>query len=81
MQRLSIQDHMEHLKTITDKEMLDWIQQGGHGVVCLVNSRAKSGRTFCANFHEQDWDEHEDVREAISIVMQREYVIKSGQPS
>lgn len=54
---------------ITDKKRLDWLQDG-HGVVSLSKPGGKP--VFTANFEEQDWDEHTDVREAIDAAMIKE---------
>ena len=55
---------------ITDKDRLDWLQSG-HGVIALSKPSKKT--VFTANFEEQDWDEHEDVRKAIDIAMKRNH--------
>ena len=54
---------------ITDKKRIDWLQSG-RGVTAL--SKAGGKIVFSANFEDQDWDEFEDVREAIDSAMQRE---------
>jgi hypothetical protein len=55
----------------TDKDRLDWLQSG-HGVVTL--SKPDGSTVFTANFEDQDWDEHESVREAIDVAMRKSKV-------
>jgi len=50
---------------ITDKQRLDWLQEG-HEVVALVSMDGK-GVVFTANFVEQGWSEFESVRDAIDF--------------
>lgn len=59
----------------TDKDRLNWLQSG-HGVVAL--SKPDGSTVFTANFEEQDWDEHSDVRVAIDSAMGRPEI---NQPS
>ena len=53
------------MKKITDKERLDWLQQG-HEVVALVSKDGKD-TVYTTNFVEQDWAEFESVRDAIDF--------------
>jgi len=50
---------------ITDKQRLDWLQEG-HEVVALVSKDGK-GTVYTTNFVEQDWAEFESVRDAIDF--------------
>ena len=58
---------------MTDKQRIDWLQSG-HGVVALAKELSGGGTktVFSANFSDQDWDEHEDVRLAIDVAMEKE---------
>jgi hypothetical protein len=53
------------MKKITDKQRLDWLQEG-HEVVALVSKDGK-GTVYTTNFVEQDWSEFESVRDAIDF--------------
>jgi hypothetical protein len=53
------------MKKITDKQRLDWLQEG-YEVVALVSKDGKS-TVFTSNFVEQDWSEFESVRDAIDF--------------
>jgi hypothetical protein len=53
------------MKKITDKQRLDWLQEG-HEVVALVSKDGK-GVVYTTNFVEQDWSEFESVRDAIDF--------------
>jgi hypothetical protein len=64
-ERQIVQLETENMRINEDKLRLDWLQYG-HGVVALSKSAGKI--VFSANFEEQDWDEHEDVRKAIDVV-------------
>lgn len=57
---------------ITDTQRIDWLQSG-HGVVALSKKLLMGGTktVFTANFEEQSWDEHEDVRKAIDLAMSK----------
>lgn len=67
-----VYDYCYFCKLMEDKRRLDWLQSG-HGVVALSKKLLMGGtkNVFAANFEEQDWDEHEDVRVAIDIAMNR----------
>lgn len=55
-------------KPITDKQRLDWLQEG-HCVIGL--SKADKSVVFSADFHEQDWSEFPNVRDAIDFAMNK----------
>lgn len=65
----------ENVRNEKDKIRLDWLQSG-HGVVALHRPSGKS--VFTANFEEQDWDEHEDVRKAIDLAMSKKVCPNCG---
>jgi hypothetical protein len=53
------------MKKITDKQRLDWLQEG-HEVVALISKDGK-GTVYTTNFVEQDWSEFKSVRDAIDF--------------
>ena len=50
---------------ITDKQRLDWLQEGNE--VIALRSKDGKGVVFTSNFVEQDWSEFESVRDAIDF--------------
>jgi hypothetical protein len=62
------------MKKITDKQRLDWLQQG-HEVVALVSKDGK-GIVYTSNFVEQDWSEFESVRDAIDFGIKSVTILK-----
>jgi hypothetical protein len=53
---------------ITDKERLDWLQEGNEVIVLIAEN--KKGISFTTNFSQQDWTEFESVRDAIDFAIQ-----------
>lgn len=66
---MDCESRQHNMVKFTDKDRLDWLQSG-HGVVALSKPGGKT--VFSANFEEQDWDEHEDVRDAIDVVISKQ---------
>jgi len=60
-----IYEKKQNKNMITDKQRLDWLQQG-HEIVALISKDGK-GTVYTSNFVEQDWAEFESVRDAIDF--------------
>jgi len=56
------------MKKITDKERLDWLEEGNEVIVLIAQN--KKGISFTTNFSQQDWTEFESVRDAIDFAIQ-----------